>query len=132
MPNKHWLIAIIIMFLAVFLFPYWGIVFGADWTECLTRGCTGTGDISSTEAGIDWTTSVDSVAVAESDSEITWGISKITFDPKEDITIYELSLAVKCFIENNNYCDSPPKEIERHFNEKVICTGPKECKEMGY
>ena len=123
MPNKHWLIAIIIMFLSI-LIPYY--VFGADWIECLNGSCTG-------ELELSLYPEEDSASSdTEYNSTITWVISKITFEPKEDITVYELALAVKCFIDNNNYCDSPPKEIERHFNDKVICTGPKECREMGY
>ena len=63
---------------------------------------------------------------------LTWGISKVEFIPQPNITTYELAIVVKCFIENNNYCDSPPKEVEKHFKETIICSSAEECEGMGY
>ena len=89
MPNKHWLIAIIIMFLAVFLFPHWGIVFGADtWDDFINDDLT-----------------------LQVYSDVVY-----TYEPKPDITIYELSLIMPIFFGGSSwYVGGLPPEAKRHF-----------------
>jgi hypothetical protein len=101
------------------------IAFAGSWTECLNGDCAGYFD--SIEE--DTTTGIGTI---ETSTQTTWGISKTEFIPQKNITTYELAIIVKCFMENDNYCGSPPAEVERHFQETIICAGPEECKQYGY
>ena len=90
MPNKHWLIAIIIMFLSI-LIPYY--VYGADtWEE-----------------SFDWSDNI--IQVNPQDVYI--------YAPKQDITIYELSLIMPIFFGGSSlYVDGLPPEVRRHFRKE--------------
>ena len=84
MPNKHWLIAIIIMFAIVLSFPYCR---GADT----------------------WDDNDDLILKVYSDVVYV-------YEPKPDITIYELSLIMPIFFGGSSlYVDGLPPEARRHF-----------------
>ena len=93
MPNKHWLIAIIIMFAIVLSFPY---CHGADtWEE-----------------PFDW-----NEHVLEVDS------TNYIWEPKEDITIYELALLIPVFVSVLQgsvvwMIETLPPEARRHFRKE--------------
>ena len=99
MPNKHWLIAIIIMFLAI-LIPYY--VYGADtWDDN------------------DLIMVIESLPSYVDNDDLTLQIySEVvyTYEPKPDITIYELSLIIPIFFGGSSlYVDGLPPEARRHF-----------------
>ena len=93
MPNKHWLIAIIIMFAIVLSFPY---CHGADtWDDYL-----------------DW----NEYLLDVNSTNYIW-------DPKEDITVYELALLLPIFAYVSQgsvvwMIETLPPEARRHFRKE--------------
>ena len=91
MPNKHWLIAIIIMFLSIII-PYY--VYGADtWEE-----------------SFDWS---DTILQVNSQDVYVW-------EPKKDITPYEIALLLPIFAYVSQgsavwMIETLPPEARRHF-----------------
>ena len=94
MPNKHWLIAIIIMFAIVLSFPY---CHGADtWDDAL----------------LDW----NEYLLDVNSTNYIW-------EPKEDITVYELALLLPIFAYVSQgsvvwMIETLPLEARRHFRKE--------------
>ena len=90
MPNKHWLIAIIIMFLSIII-PYY--VYGADtWEE-----------------SFDWSDTI--LQVNSQDVYV--------YEPKRNIVLYELALLMPIFFNGSViYIEQLPPEAKRHFRKE--------------
>ena len=90
MPNKHWLIAIIIMFLSIII-PYY--VYGADtWEE-----------------SFDWSDTI--LQVNSQDVYV--------YEPKRNIVLYELALLMPIFFNGSAiYIEQLPPEAKRHFRKE--------------
>lgn len=104
---KHWIVAIIVMFFIALLTPY---LFGADtWDDYQLSDCCDHNDDDS-----------DGCIKCSDLLNITiYSDPYYTYDPKPDITIYELSLIMPIFFGGSSlYVDGLPPEAKRHFRKE--------------
>ena len=94
MPNKHWLIAIIIMFLSIII-PYY--VYSADtWEDNLFHDDNLYLDLVIDSSG-----------------------SVYIYEPKRNIVLYELALIMPVFFGGSAlYIEQLPPEAKRHFRKE--------------